>query len=227
MSVPAIKRFVVPLVIVLLVLAGCLVKPASDDNTVYKGKVVSVIDGDTVRVSVNGREHLVRMIGVDAPEYTKEKEPYGRESAAFTEQRLLGKPVYLERDVAETDRYGRMLAYIWTEDSTKCEPGSARHKMFNALLVAEGYAVVMTVPPNIKYADLFAELQAEARRNNKGLWALDVDPEPYYVANRSSKKFHRPSCPHAGKVSSQNRVTFSSRDEAFDNGFEPCRQCNP
>ncbi|MFZ5899284.1 MAG: thermonuclease family protein, partial [Bacillota bacterium] len=66
MSVPAIKRFVVPLVIVLLVLAGCFVKPASDDNTVYKGKVVSVIDGDTVRVSVNGREHLVRMIGVDA-----------------------------------------------------------------------------------------------------------------------------------------------------------------
>ncbi|WP_243149726.1 thermonuclease family protein [Thermaerobacter sp. PB12/4term] len=54
----------------------------------------------------------VRLIGVDTPETTKVVEPYGREATAFTRKRLLGKTVYLEKDVSEKDRYGRALRYV-------------------------------------------------------------------------------------------------------------------
>jgi micrococcal nuclease len=63
-------------------------------------------------------------------------------------------------DVESRDRYGQLLAYVYL-------PGGA---MFNALLVKEGYAQIMTVPPNVRYQELFLRLQREARENNRGLW---------------------------------------------------------
>lgn len=73
---------------------------------------------------------------------------------------LSGREVGLEYDVQQRDKYGRVLAYVYLEDG----------RMFNALLVREGYARVSTYPPNVKYQKLFSELQKEARGNGKGLW---------------------------------------------------------
>lgn len=67
----------------------------------------------------------------------------------------------LEKDVSESDQYGRLLRYVWRTDST----------MVNAILVAEGYAQVATYPPDVKYADRFLELQREARAEGRGLWS--------------------------------------------------------
>lgn len=72
----------------------------------------------------------------------------------------------LELDVDQMDRYGRTLAYVYLEDGT----------FLNAKLVEEGYAVIMTVPPNVKYVDLFIKLQKEARENRKGLWGKELEP---------------------------------------------------
>lgn len=135
-------------------------------------RVTRVVDGDTVYVRLeNGREEKVRFIGVDTPESTREVEPYGKKAAAYTKSRLDGKKVYLELDVGERDKYGRLLAYVWLEPPKGDSETELRAKMFNAKLLLAGMARVMTVPPNVKYADLFVKFQREAREAGKGLWS--------------------------------------------------------
>jgi micrococcal nuclease len=68
--------------------------------------------------------------------------------------------VYLEKDAGDTDKYGRLLRYVYTEDG----------KMFNEVLVQEGYAQVMTIQPNVKYQERFVQAQRQAREGKKGLW---------------------------------------------------------
>lgn len=134
------------------------------------------VDGDTVHVLLaDGTEEKVRFIGVDTPESTIQHEPYGKEASAFTKRELLGKRVWLQLDVGERDRYGRLLAYVWTEKPTRIDAMQVRERMFNARLLAEGYAQIMTVPPNVAYVDYFRPIQADARRANRGLWALPAE----------------------------------------------------
>lgn len=209
--------------------------------------VTYVVDGDTVHVILaGGREEKVRFIGVDTPESTKEIEPYGKEAAAYTKSRLEGRRVWLEKDVAERDKYGRLLAYVWLSPPENDGEAEVRAKMFNAELLLNGYAQVMTVPPNVKYADLFAELQREAREAQKGLWwsaaaaggavsstaaAKGVESKPSteakYIGNARSKKFHRPDCEWAAKIAPGNRVEFKAREEAVEARYVPCKVCRP
>jgi micrococcal nuclease len=132
-------------------------------------KVQRVSDGDTFVASVKGRRERVRVIGVDTPESVapnRPDEPYGEEASDFAKRFLDGATVRLAGDAEPRDRYGRMLAYVWLADGT----------FWNALLVAEGYAQQLTIPPNVTYAGLFRRLVAEARRNERGLWALENQP---------------------------------------------------
>ena len=141
--------------------------------------VTRVVDGDTVVVELtSGSEEKLRLIGVNTPESTKKVEPYGKESSAYTQSRLDGRKVWLELDAGERDRYGRLLAYIWMEKPASDSEAEVQAKMFNAELLISGYAQVMTVPPNVKYADLFVKLQREAREADKGLWGLAGEKKP-------------------------------------------------
>ena len=127
-------------------------------------KVQRVVDGDTFVAMVNSRKERVRVIGVDTPESVdpnRPDEPYGKEASNFAKHYLDGETVRLAGDVEPRDRYGRMLAYVWLRDGT----------FWNALLAAEGYAQQLTIPPNVTYAPLFRRLVAEARRDDRGLWA--------------------------------------------------------
>lgn len=138
-----------------------------------EGKVQEVIDGDTIVVVLaDGREEKVRFIGVNTPEISGQVQPYGLEAKAYTEKRLDGRRIYLELDTAERDKYGRLLAYVWLERPRNTSVSEIRDKMFNAELLLEGYAQVMTVPPNVKYAEIFKQLENEARNARKGLWGL-------------------------------------------------------
>jgi micrococcal nuclease len=156
----------VGVVALLVVLAACgdngsdrsPVTPVKGDAT----KVERVVDGDTIVVSGGER---VRFIGVDTPETKDPRKPvqcFGREASARTEQLLPpGTGVVLVYDVDRADRYGRTLAYVYR----------ARDSLFvNASLVRDGYAVVLTVPPNVAKADEFVQLAREAREANRGLW---------------------------------------------------------
>ena len=121
------------------------------------------MDGDTIHVRVGDRIEKVRYIGMNTPELhhpTKGEEPGGREATEANRRLLAGKRVRLETDVRTRDRYGRLLAYVWVGDA-----------MVNAELVRQGYAQVMTVPPNVRHQELFVKLQREAREAGRGLWA--------------------------------------------------------
>jgi len=126
------------------------------------GTVVRVVDGDTIHVRIDAGVAKVRYIGVNTPEVhhpTKGEEPGGREATEVNRRLIEGKTVRLELDVQERDRYGRLLAYVSVGDV-----------MVNAELVRLGYAQVMTVPPNVRYQQLFLKLQREAREAGRGLW---------------------------------------------------------
>ncbi|MEX2555648.1 MAG: thermonuclease family protein [Actinomycetota bacterium] len=132
------------------------------------------VDGDTAWFTLtDGSREKVRFIGVDTPESTTQHEPFGKEAAGYTASILtVGRGVDLEIDLDERDRYGRLLAYVWISPPATGDAAEARAKMLNAMLVEQGYAMVLTIPPNIAYVDLFVALQLEARNAARGLWAV-------------------------------------------------------
>lgn len=213
--------------------------PEEKGTPVLKATVIYIVDGDTIHVRLeNGRKEKVRFIGVDTPESTRIVELYGKEAATYTRKELTDKTVYLELDVAQRDKYGRLLAYVWLMPPQENSKTEARKAMFNASLLLVGLAQVMTVPPNVKYADMFAEFQKEAREAEKGLWGTIKAPAPVSISNKAStetkyignsnyKKFHRPDCQWAQKIAPRNRVEFGRREEAIKAGYQPCKTCKP
>jgi len=129
--------------------------------------VTAVVDGDTIRVRNDaGGTFTVRLIGIDTPETKHPSKPvqcFGTEASAKMAELLpIGSRVDLESDVQALDRYGRTLAYVWPEGGMV---------MVNQQLVAEGYALALTIPPNVRYAENFANAQRIARENGLGLWS--------------------------------------------------------
>jgi len=125
-------------------------------------RVTRVVDGDTIRVEIDGQEYRLRYIGIDTPETVDPRRPvqcFGHEASERNRQLVEGKTVGLEKDVSETDDFDRLLRYVWVED-----------RMVNSALVEEGFALASTYPPDVRYADLFASLQVLAREEGRGLW---------------------------------------------------------
>jgi len=122
--------------------------------------VKRVIDGDTIELS-DGRR--VRYIGMNTPETVdprKRVECFGHEASVENKQLVEGKIVRLEKDVSETDKYGRILRYVYVGNM-----------MVNDYLVRQGFARVETIPPDVKYEEQFITAEKEARENNRGLWS--------------------------------------------------------
>jgi endonuclease YncB( thermonuclease family) len=122
--------------------------------------VQKVIDGDTIELA-DGRH--VRLIGIDTPETVDPRRPvgcFGREASDKNKELVEGKNVRLVKDISETDKYGRLLRYVYVGDI-----------FVNEYLVREGYARASSYPPDVRYRDLFREAEADARINKRGLWA--------------------------------------------------------
>jgi micrococcal nuclease len=151
------SRFVPLLLLLALVASAWGADPGS-----LAGVVVKVVDGDTIHVRLHDRVEKVRYIGVNTPElrHPTQGEQAGSREARDANRRLVAsRQVRLELDTRERDRYGRLLAYVWVGET-----------MVNAELVDLGYAQVMTVPPNVRYQQLFLRLQRDAREAGRGLW---------------------------------------------------------
>ncbi|OGY08191.1 MAG: hypothetical protein A2700_00330 [Candidatus Blackburnbacteria bacterium RIFCSPHIGHO2_01_FULL_44_64] len=137
--------------------------PPNDPSTFL---VTRVIDGDTIEIQESyspEQRRRVRYIGIDTPETVhpdKEVECFGREAKAENERLVLGKNIKLEKDISETDKYGRLLRYLWVENV-----------FINDFLVRQGYAKSSTYPPDIKYQSQFSQAEKEARDQSRGLWA--------------------------------------------------------
>lgn len=131
-----------------------------------------VVDGDTIVAVIDNNEYKVRFIGINTPESTTKIEEYGKEASNYTTSMLLGKTIYLEKDVSETDKYGRLLRYIWLKIPDEINETTIRENMFNANLVLNGYANAATYPPDVSYSTLFIKFEKEAREQNLGLWGI-------------------------------------------------------
>ncbi len=148
--------------------------------TVVEVLVTAITDGDTIRVILDGKDESVRFIGVDAPETVRPSttvEPFGREAASFVDKLLRDKTVWLEFDVQQRDRFGRLLAYVWLSQPSDANNTTVRANVVNALLLERGFARVSTFKPNVKYVELFTAVQDEARKAGRGLWgSVQVKP---------------------------------------------------
>ena len=136
-----------------------------------EAQLVEVVDGDTIKVEIDGEIETVRYIGIDCPETKHPNEPVqwmGPQACDCNRDLVGGETVYLEKDVSETDKYGRLLRYVFLANGT----------CVNAELVRRGYAQVSTYPPDVKYQDLFLASQARARDAQRGLWGPTPTPIP-------------------------------------------------
>jgi micrococcal nuclease len=146
----------------LTALAAACATPVSTAGS-ERVSVTKVTDGDTVHVTIAGRDERVRLIGIDTPEvpwYGGRGECFGVEAGLFTRRRLMGRSVRLAFDVDRRDRYGRMLAYVYVHD-----------ELFNLTLLEQGYARADPQPPNTRLAGRFADTEARARDAGRGLWS--------------------------------------------------------
>ena len=132
-----------------------------------KALVTKVIDGDTIKVSMDGKEVTVRILGVDTPETVdprKSVQCFGKEASNETKSLLSGKVVVLQKDISDRDKYDRLLRYVFLPLD------DGRILFVSDYLVREGFAQVLTIPPDVKYADQFLEAQRQAREAKEGLW---------------------------------------------------------
>jgi micrococcal nuclease len=140
-------------------------KPVGETRVAY---VTQIVDGDTIRVDIDGEEFPLRYIGMDTPEENandaKIKEMADAATAANADL-VEGEQVILEKDVSETDRYGRLLRDVWIVDDT------GDMVLVNLELVRHGFAQIATFPPDVRYVDELAAAQQEAQAAKVGLWA--------------------------------------------------------
>jgi len=150
--------------VAVLVLNASDERSSGDRATAGAGRVVRVVDGDTIRVRTGARVETVRYIGIDTPESVKPGAPvecFAHRAAAENERLVGGRRVRLERDAEARDRFGRLLAYVVRE---------ADGVDVNEALVRGGFAVPLTIPPNVRHAERLRAAAAAARREGLGLW---------------------------------------------------------
>ncbi|MCX5805955.1 MAG: thermonuclease family protein [Proteobacteria bacterium] len=186
-TIPASLRSICIVFIAMFFVASCFSSP--QDTEPVHGKirkppenlesvtVTRIVDGDTIVVTYRGDKESIRLIGIDTPESRNNKKTRrdaertgqdiktiiatGKEAANFTRSLVHpGDTGTIEFDVQKRDKYGRLLCYFYLSDG----------RMLNEEIVKAGYANVMTIPPNVKYQDLFIAAYRSARENSRGLW---------------------------------------------------------
>lgn len=195
--------------------------------TTISGRVVGVMDGDTIEILSNRQTYRLRLDGIDCPE---KSQAFGNAAKQVCSNLCFGKTakaVYTDKD-----RYGRYLAKVIL-------PGGAE---LNATLLKNGYAWHYKQYSKDAY---YAALELAARKAKAGLWA-DKNPIPpwqyrrgvsvqqsgtqttgVFTASQNSKIFHKPACELAKKIKPANRIWFSSRSDATKRGYKACKRCKP
>lgn len=189
--------------------------------------VTRVFDGDTIEIN---NQEKVRYIGINTPE-TEENSCFAEEAKQYNASLVLGKTVYLEPDTTNTDRYGRMLRYVYTTEGT----------FINKTLIQEGFARVFTVEPNTRYKDMLLKTETQAKQEQKGLWGQCRNNTPQLIStqnpactikgNRNTENhrlYHLPSCPDYQKTQiniNNGEFWFCTEQEAINAGFQKAKNC--
>jgi len=148
------------LIAVVLALVPLVQQPGFAKSHLQKALVHQVHDGDTITLRLGGTKYRTRLIGIDAPEM--KQRPWGRRAKQHLIRimRRANWTVYVETDTERIDKYGRLLAYLWTK----------KHALINEKMVVDGYAVTFPIEPNTKYSEKFNTAEKQARDARKGIW---------------------------------------------------------
>ena len=235
-----------------LLLSRALFFPfSSASGKTYQGQVVKVFDGDTFLARIKGHEEFVRLREIDAPEMASRKqkgqEPWGRKAREFALSRLKHRKVRLETENRdERDVYGRLLAYVFVEES-----------FLNREMVESGNAFFYRAPVRGRYAARLEEAENSAREKGMGVWdrgkglkehprdfrarnqrdesffssrhwgkggksgSFQENPVPgdKIVGNKRTMVYHLPGSSSAARVSPKNRIFFDTAEDAEKAGF--------
>ncbi len=207
--------------------------PTNDFTGAPAYKVIRIIDGDTVVLSMDGKETKVRLIGVDTPETAHPNKPverYGKEASQFIKNLLRGESVYVEYEsgASNLDKYGRLLAYLYR----------APDGLFiNLEIIRQGYGHAYTQYP-FQYMELFRSYERKAAQAKKGLWAPQKSQSPrtevpgktqtspekrgitVYIT-RTGSKYHQAGC----RYLSRSMIPISL--ENAKQRYGPCSVCTP
>ncbi|MBE1555432.1 thermonuclease family protein [Sporosarcina limicola] len=130
-------------------------------------ELIKTIDGDTIKIMYEGKEQNVRYLLIDTPETNHPrlgKQPFGDKAKERNQELMSSGKLEIEFDVGgRTDKYGRLLAYIYIDGESVQEK-----------LLAEGLARVAYVyPPNTRHLDPYEKVQEEAKKAGIGIWGLE------------------------------------------------------
>jgi micrococcal nuclease len=162
-----------------------LVLSSITDAQTYEGsrfRVVEVNDGDTISIKVNSflgvttKIERLRLIGIDAPEL--KQEPWGRISKRYLKKLISESDwvISVEFDIEKRDKYGRLLGYVWDKTG----------RLINEKMLEDGYAVLYTIAPNVKYTERFIIAQKNAQLKRRGIWSkggLKTSPQQWRIEN--------------------------------------------
>lgn len=161
-------------------------------------QVLRVVDGAIIDVSINDETRRIRYLGIDISQRPAQ-------AAAHNETLVAEKTVILEGDAVDTDEQGRLLRYVWADDL-----------MVNAELLRLGYAQVSADPPDIRYLDLFQQLEEEAKEARRGLWeTLVITPVVTHTVTATPTMPILPACPDL-----RARLTYPTQEAKLDGAVE-------
>ncbi len=212
-NIPARVAVVVVLVVLAVVVRWSV--EIGDEPAVMGGNVVAkVIDGDTFILASGER---VRLLAIDTPE---KGERFYDEATVLLERLAEGKEAKLTYSGRKRDRYGRLLAYVWVDDTL----------LVNKVLIDSGLAYLYLfrdTDQGQEETSLMLAAQRSAMERSRGLWTVEHEPEPQYLAGANSYRFHRPVCSSVDQMNQSGIRTFATREEALAEGLSPCRRCRP
>lgn len=176
-------------------------------------RVTTVIDGDTVELD-NGEK--LRLAGIDTPEHD---EPFSESAKAFLTDMVLHKKVRVEFGKRKRGGHGRLLGYLYVDNT-----------LVNVEILRQGLGWIYLFPDTDHDNRILEELYAAQRAAmaaQVGVWTLPSIDEDHYIGNIYRMRFHRPDCVSVRGLEEDNRMVFERREDAFFDGYAPCRNCRP
>lgn len=207
------KRYLVLFFILLLLLVRFVAEIGPDRTAGDRFRAVKIIDGDTMELQGGD---LLRLLAIDTPE---KGEPFYDSATAYLSSLALGKSGEIQYGQRKRDGYGRLLGHFITDSL-----------WVNREMLRQGLATIYLFEDNLsdrQAIDRLLAAQEEAMRAGRGVWSLERRPEEFYLAIKGSLRFHRPHCRSLRKSDPKELLRFGAREEAFREGYSPCRNCRP
>ena len=211
------RLFFLLLIVALLILSIIIKKQTEKPSRapIEKTGAARVIDGDTF-VDADGRK--IRLLAIDTPE---KGEPYYEEAKDELKRIIDDRRLRFEFGSESNDRYGRLLAFVFADDSI----------FVNARLLEEGLGRAYFFEENMlesPYADRLCQSQKVALHAGRKIWSLEKPrAETRYFGNPHTLRFHRPSCNSVERSDTTSLLRSTNRDYFLEQCYSPCRNCKP